>query len=236
VLSALKLSAVGAALALVASAALAGDAPAVFYPSLGYGQAPPAYDGPPPQASVGEPVYAGEPGPGPAPIRRAPPCRCVRQAPLPPPPPPMAYREREQGYAERGGPDERVYGEVRREEYNYDSGWRIRRIGPVSGCPYARMPEPHPVCGQVERERYVQDEHIPDVFFADAGGVGPDEFEGGGGGGGGVIEGGGGEAGAFAFASASARASAHIGIRLGRHPGGGGHGGGHMPKGCGCKK
>src|SRR5207248_2402017 len=108
---------------------------------------------------------------------------------------------------------------VRRDEYDYDSGWRFRRI-PLG-----------PDCNCVHRERFAESEHLPDSFFADAGGVGPDEFMFGGGGGGGVVVGGGASAGSFAFASASARASASIGIHIGRH-GGGGHHGGHM--GCGC--
>ena len=43
-LSALKLSALGAALALLGSAAVAGDAPAAYYPSLGYGQSDGIYE------------------------------------------------------------------------------------------------------------------------------------------------------------------------------------------------
>jgi len=282
VLSALKLSVLGAVLALAGSAAIAGGAPAAYYPSLGYGQTPPyevapggyvdapayagepegpppGYEGPPPGYQGPPPGYAGPPTGYGGPARpcncSAPPppprpdCHCVASRPLPPPPPrdwrgegppPVVYGQgEEERFAERGY-GEQAYGEVRREEYDYDSGWRIRPLGPAPApCPYADMAPPHPVCGGVVQERYEQSEQLPDVFFADAGGVGPDEFEGGGGGGGGVIEGGGGEAsaGAFAFASASARASASIGIRIGRHPGGGGHhGGGHMPHGCGCKR
>lgn len=243
-LSSLKLSALGALLALVGSAAIAGSAPVAYYPSLGYGQgggihevAPggyvddPAYAGEPahgdsygpPQGYVGEPAH-GPAGPccgGPPP----PPCHCVRQAPLPPPPPPMVYGGHERGgYAERRFEGEHVYGEVRRDEYDYDSGWRFRRIPLGPDCN----------CGGVRRERFETSERLPDSFFADAGGVGPDEFVFGGGGGGGVVVGGGASAGSFAFASASARASASVGIRIGRH-GGGGHGG-HMSHGCGCKK
>jgi len=260
VLSALKLSALGALAALVGSAALAGDAPAAFYPSLGYGQSYPVHEVAPggyvdTPAYVGEPAHGNSYGPppgyrGPGPCDCAPPpppppppvadCHCVTHRPLPPPGPPIVYQGGERrGYAEHGFQGEHVYGEVRREDYEYDSGWRYRRIeAPPVECPYAHMPAPHPVCGGGERERYEESERLPDLFFADAGGVGPDEFEGGGGGGGGVVVGGeaGASAGAFAFASASAHASASIGIRIGRHGGGGHHGGGHMPHGCGCKK
>ena len=237
-LSALKLSALGAVLALMGSAAVAGDAPAAYYPSLGYGQS--GIEEVAPGGYVDAPAYADGPGyddrygppPGyeaPPPPRRPPgPCHCAVRRP---PPPPIVYGERERersGYGERRIEGEHVYGEVRRDEYDYDSGWHYRRIElPPEGCR----------CGGIQRERYTEVEHMPDTFFADAGGVGPDVFEGGGGGGGGVIVGGGAgaSAGAFAFASASARASASIGIHIGRH-GGGGHGGGHMMHGCGCRK
>ena len=239
--SALKLSALGAVLVLIASAAIAGSAPVAYYPSLGYGQSDQIREVAP-GGYVDTPAYAGDaahgdsygPPRGPAgPCCGAPPppCRCVAQRPLPPPPP-LVYGDRERdrsSHAERRFEGEQVYGEVRRDEYDYDSGWRFRRIEtPPAPCR----------CGGAERERFVETEHVPDSFFVDAGGVGPDEFFGGGGGGGGVIVGGGAgaSAGSFAFASASARASASIGIRIGRH-GGGGHGGGHMmPHGCGCKK
>ena len=252
--SALKLSALGAALALFGSVAVAGDAPAAYYPSLGYGQSDPIYEvapggyvdepayangpdydqGP---AYIGEPAYGPNPGPprgyvgepargpggpccgGPPP----PPCHCARPRP---PLPPVVYGQGEHRFDERSFGGGHVYGEVRRDEYDYDSGWHFRRIPlPSADCR----------CGHVERERLVESERVPDSFFADTGGVGPDEFFGGGGGGGGVVIGGGASAGAFAFASASARASASIGIRIGRH-GGGGHMGGHMMHGCGCKK
>ena len=235
-ISAPKLSALGAALALLASAAVAGSAPAAYYPSLGYGQSDGVYEVAP-GGYVDEPAYADSHGPppgyagapdhgpagpccgGPPP----PPCRCTIPRSLPGPP--VVYGEREHSYAERGFSGEHVYGEIRREEFNYDSGWRVRRIPlPPEGC--------H--CGHVERERFAASERIPDSFFADTGGVGPDEFYGGGGGGSGVVVGGGASSGSFAFASASARASASAGIHIGRH--GGGHGGGHMSHGCGCKK
>ncbi|HEY5409332.1 MAG TPA: hypothetical protein VIJ94_01270 [Caulobacteraceae bacterium] len=246
-LSALKLSALGAALVLVGSAAVAGDAPAAYYPSLGYGQSIAAYDDGP-SAYVDEPAYVGEPahgdsyGPPPRAGRPGfgpPDCRCHRPRP---PGPPVVYGRGEQRFAEseydsgwRSAPPprghvehreggEQVYGAVRRQEFDYDSGWRFRRIAPPPGC----------ACGGEQRERFANVDHMPDSFFADAGGVGPDEFEGGGGGGGGVIVGGGASAGSFAFASASARASASVRIHIGRH--GGGHGGGHMSHGCGCKK
>ena len=254
-LSALKLSAVAAALALLGSAAVAGDAPAAYYPSLGYGQSDGIYEVAP-GGYVDEPAYANGPGDeepgygrdyGPPPgyggePRHGPHGPCCGGPPPPPchcatphPGPPIVYGGGEHRYAERGFEGEHVYGEVRRDEYDYDSGWRFRRIplGP-EGCPYAHMPMPHPVCGHIERERFEESERVPDTFFADTGGVGPAEFFGGGGGGGGVVIGGGASAGSFAFASASARASASIGIRIGAH--GGGHGGGHMMHGCGCKR
>lgn len=146
-------------------------------------------------------------------------------------------RERQQG-------DERAYAASSRQEYDYDSGWRIRELGPAPQgapmCPYARPeapPPPRPVCPSAAYydHRFVQEgEYIPDTFFADTGGVGPDELEWGGGGGGGYVVGGA-SAGAFAEASASASANVSVGVRLGRH-GGGHHGGGHMPHGCGCRK
>jgi hypothetical protein len=229
VVKALMLPVLGAIAALIGSAAIAGDAPAAYYPSLGYGQSAPAYDDGP-AAYVDEPAYVGEPAHGPDRIRPAPgPCHCSLPPPSPPqccrpaPLPPPVAMGRERGFSEEhafagGG----VYGEVRREEYDYDSGWRFRRLGPVG-----------PDCHCVQRERFVESERLPDSFFADAGGVGPDEFMFGSGGGGGVVVGGGASAGSFAFASASARASASVGVRIGRH--GGGHGG-HMSHGCGCKK
>ena len=236
-LSALKLSAFGAILALVGTAAVAGDAPVAYYPSLGYGSgvyeaAPGGYVddpvyandyGPPPQRGPARPCHCAVPPP-PPPIAD---CHCNHGQPLPPPGPPIVYGGQERSsHAERSFQGEHVYGEVRRDEYDYDSGWRFRRIEPPPGdCR----------CAGMQRERFEGVDHISDSFFADAGGVGPDEFEGGGGGGGGVIVGGGASAGAFAFASASAHASASIGIHIGRH-GGGHHGGGHMPHGCGCKR
>ena len=228
-ISALKLSALGAALALLGSAALAGSAPAAYYPSLGYGQSDGDYEVAP-GGYVDEPAYADSYGPPPgyAGAQAHGPHGPCCGGPRPAPGPPVVYGEREHSYAERGFSGEHVYGEVRRDEFNYDSGWRVRRIPlPAGDCR----------CGRVEHERFAASERIPDSFFADTGGVGPDEFYGGGGGGGGVVIGGGGgaSAGSFAFASASARASASVGIRIGRH-GGGGHGGGHMSHGCGCKK
>jgi len=228
----------GAVLALVSSAAVAGSAPVAYYPSLGYGQGAGAYDDGPGAYDDG-PAYVGEPAHGPNLIRPAPgpccgappaDCHCRAAPPRPPccdsarlPPPPPAAYGRERGYSdERAFGGGHVYGEVRRDEYEYDSGWHFRRIplGPDCNC-------------QVQRERFSQSERLPDSFFADTGGVGPDEFMFGGGGGG-VVVGGGASAGSFAFASASARASASVGVRIGRH-GGGGHGG-HMGHGCGCKK
>ena len=246
-MKALMLSLLGAVMALVGSAAIAGSAPVAYYPSLGYGQGAGAYDDGPgayddgPQAYVDEPAYVGEPARGPDRIRPAPgpccgapppaDCHCRAAPPRPPccesarlPPPPPAAYGRERGYAdERAFGGEHVYGEVRRDEYDYDSGWHFRRIplGPDCNC-------------HVQRERFAESERLPDSFFADAGGVGPDDFVFGGGGGGGVVVGGGASAGSFAFASASARASASVNIHVGRH--GGGHGGGHMSCGCGHKK
>ena len=82
----------------------------------------------------------------------------------------------------------------------------------------------------VERAASGYGERLPDSLFADAGGVGQDEFAWGGSGGYVV---GGASGGAYASAAAYAGASAQVGIRLGRH--GGGHGGGHV-SGCGCKR
>ena len=113
-LSALKLSGLGAALALLGSAAVAGEAPAAYYPSLGYGQSPPIYevapggyvdeppyfDGPP-DGYVGEPAHGPiGPGPchcGPPPPPPPPPCHCVT-----PPGPPDEYELRFHAHVELG--------------------------------------------------------------------------------------------------------------------------------------
>ncbi len=129
--------------------------------------------------------------------------------------------------------DSRGYAGSSVERYDYDSGWRIQGReeggGPPRDCRYARpdhpMPGPHEVCPAMDHRGM----HLPDSFFADSGGVGPDFINGGGGGGGGfVVVGSGARAGAFASASASARVS--VGVRARGH--GGGHGG--MKHGCGC--
>lgn len=123
------------------------------------------------------------------------------------------------------------YGHVTVDKYEYDSGWRT--------SDGERAPPPPPPCHEMHGYgpdgcgvRYEEDVHVPDTFFADTGGVGPDWIDSGGGGGGfGFVEGSG-RASASAFASASARVS------IGFHGHGGGHKGGHMgghKSGCGCK-
>lgn len=240
-----RLIGLGAALALAAPAAMAGEAPVAFYPSLGYGQIPPA-EAPPPAPPP--PARALEaPAPAQAMDRQDVEGRELR-----------TYESRSEVEAESetgwrvadareaAALDEGAAVSEGREDYAYDSGWRIRRI-PMPGpgrmmCPYAREegppPPPHAVCpppsaARAYDRRYAEaDERLPDTFFADAGGVGPDEFDWGGGGGGGYVVGG---ASSGAFASASAHASVSLGVRIGRH-GGGHHGGGPAPHGCGCKK
>jgi hypothetical protein len=198
---AFELGLIGAAIAFAAPA-LAGAAPVAYYPSLGYGQTPPPV-----------PAYA-------------PPPRGPEHAPPPEGLEPPRPFDREDHWAERREHDERhndieaddhAYAGASREEYDDDSGWRAHwRKGPPRG----------------PRERAADyGAHIPDSFFADAGGVGPDEFAWGGGGGGYVI--GGASGGAYASAYASASASAHVSARFGRH--GGGHDG-HVSHGCGCKR
>ncbi len=254
--NALKLGLLAAGLMLAGSTAMAGGAPAAYYPSLGYGQTPPAYvdepahyeadDRPPPQAHLDHPSYRYEAHEhGDADDRTE------------------AYSSRSEedhGYdsgwrphsghsddthgreAEhaRGYGGEHAYAAESREDYAYDSGWRFRRIEPEPMmCPYAhehREAAPHPICPSMHEGEYgyAEHEHLPDSFFADAGGVGPDEFAWGGGGGGGMVVGGSSSASSFAFASARASAHVGLGVRIGRH--GGGHGGGHMSHGCGCRK
>src|SRR6185369_10079288 len=65
----------GAIVALIGSAAVAGSAPAAYYPSLGYGQGaaydgPGAYDDGPEAYDDGPEAYAGEPARGPDGIRQ----------------------------------------------------------------------------------------------------------------------------------------------------------------------
>ena len=61
----------GAVMALIGSAAVAGSAPVAYYPSLGYGQGGPAYDDGPGAYDDGPEAYVGEPARGPDGIRQA---------------------------------------------------------------------------------------------------------------------------------------------------------------------
>jgi hypothetical protein len=155
----IKIGPIVGALALCAGAgwtslAGAGEAPAAYYPSLGYGQVPPwtyaeapghgqvpaahdralVYGGPPP-GYVGEPAYGSDFGP---------------EGGIPEPefaPGHRAYGPpREEGYdsgwveRERAGPDWRSYSGSRVQTYDYDSGWRgsvpaEREIGPPQPLP-----------------------------------------------------------------------------------------------------
>ncbi len=143
------------------------------------------------------------------------------------------WRSQESERGSRHDADEgRTYGSATVDQYDYDSGWRVRgeEHGGAPDCRYEhdqRADREHSACPPVAS----RDIRLPDSFFADAGGVGPDFIEGGGGGGGFVAVGSGASASAFASASASARVS--VGVRVGVHGHGhGGHGG--MPHGCGC--
>ena len=107
---------------------------------------------------------------------------------------------------------------------------------PLAHAPLDQGARRPPAPDRYERKAHDEEaERLPGAFFADAGGVGPDEFEWSGGY---VV--GGASAGSFAEASARAEGSVGVGVRIGRHGEGrhgeGGHGGGHMPTGCGCKK
>ena len=124
-----------------------------------------------------------------------------------------------------------TYGSASVDTYDYDSGWQVRgeEHGGPPDCRFEhdqRADRPHRGCPILAP----REERLPDSFFADAGGVGPDYISGGGGGGGGFVVVGAG-AGAGAFASASASAHVSVGVHVGVH-GHGGHGG--MPHGCGC--
>jgi hypothetical protein len=182
-----------------AAPALAGSAPVAYYPSLGYGQTPP------PAASADAPPRPDHAPPPPGGFARRPSDRDDHWA------------ERRERYERRREFEDgdRAYAASGREVYEDDSGWRMRRPeGPPPG------PREH-AAGYGE--------HIPDSFFADTGGVGPDEIAWVGGGGAYVVSGA--SAGAYASASAYANAGAHVSVRLGHHGGGG-----HPSHGCGCKR
>ena len=161
----LKIGPIAAALALCAGAAWAGEAPAAYYPSLGYGQVPPwvyaeapghgqvapdhdralVYgerpEGPPP-GYVGEPAYGPDFGAE----------RGLPEPEFAPDPGPYGPGEGlgERGYdsgwveQERAGPGYRSYFGSRVQTYDYDSGWR----GSRSEDPGIAPPQPLPPVGQ----------------------------------------------------------------------------------------
>ena len=96
------------------------------------------------------------------------------------------YHGGEQAYA-GGGEHAYVGGSV--SQYDYNSGWHETHGQAPLTCPYeherrdyAEAP-PHRMCPSVREQSYGYSEHLPDSFFADAGGVGPDYINEGGGGG-----------------------------------------------------
>lgn len=138
----------------------AGEAPAAYYPSLGYGQVPPwVYAEAPGHGQVapghdralvygeGPPGYVGEPAYGPdfGPERGSPEPEFA--------PDPGAYgpgeRLGERGYdsgwveQERAGPGYRSYAGSRVQTYDYDSGWR----GSAAGEPEIGPPQTLPSAG-----------------------------------------------------------------------------------------
>ncbi len=140
--SALRRLLLASAFTLAGPVAFAGSAPAAYYPSLGYGQTPPLYEGPPaydkspatagaparfdPREGYGPPPgYVGDPAyRNPPPTVGAPAYGAAEDWP-----PPQAYRRSDEGgyTGSSSSYSSRSYGAYSSrsvEQYGYDSGWR----------------------------------------------------------------------------------------------------------------